>query len=111
MHNLYPLLYNRAVYQAFQELGQPAVLWARSAWAGSQRYPVHWSGDPKCNWRDLKHVLIGGLNLSLSGFAYWSHDIGGFVGEGNHGMFELGFGTGWVIRVGHQGQDNPAQDG
>jgi alpha-D-xyloside xylohydrolase len=80
IHNLYPLLYNQAVYQTFEELGEPGVLWARSAWAGSQRYPVHWSGDPKCNWRDLKHVLIGGLNFSLSGFAYWSHDIGGFIG-------------------------------
>jgi alpha-D-xyloside xylohydrolase len=80
VHNLYPLLYNRAVHQVFEELGEPGVLWARSAWAGSQRYPVHWSGDSKCNWRDLKHVLIGGLNLSLSGFAYWSHDIGGFIG-------------------------------
>ena len=80
VHNLYPLLYNRAVYQTFEELGEPGVLWARSAWAGSQRYPVHWSGDPKCTWRDLKHVLIGGLNFSLSGFAYWSHDIGGFIG-------------------------------
>jgi alpha-D-xyloside xylohydrolase len=80
IHNLYPLLYNRAVYETFEELGEPGVLWARSAWAGSQRYPVHWSGDSKCTWRDLKHVLIGGLNLSLSGFAYWSHDIGGFMG-------------------------------
>ena len=80
VHNLYPLLYNRAVHQTFEELGEEGVLWARSAWAGSQRYPVHWSGDSKCNWRDLKHVLIGGLNFSLSGFAYWSHDIGGFIG-------------------------------
>lgn len=80
VHNLYPFLYNRAVHQVFEEIGEPGVLWARSAWAGSQRYPVHWSGDPKCNWRDLKHVLIGGLNFSLSGFAYWSHDIGGFIG-------------------------------
>jgi len=80
IHNLYPLLYNRAVHQVFDELGEEGVLWARSAWAGSQRYPVHWSGDSKCNWRDLKHVLIGGLNFSLSGFAYWSHDIGGFIG-------------------------------
>lgn len=79
-HNLYPLLYNKAVYETFEELGEPGVLWARSAWAGSQRYPVHWSGDSKCTWHDLRHVLIGGLNFSLSGFAYWSHDIGGFMG-------------------------------
>jgi len=80
IHNLYPLLYNRAVYETFEELGEPGVLWTRSAWAGSQKYPVHWSGDSKCTWRDLKHALIGGLNFSLSGFAYWSHDIGGFMG-------------------------------
>lgn len=81
MHNLYPLLYNRAVFEQVQEINKKGIVWARSAWAGSQRYPLHWSGDPKCTWHDLRHCLIGGLNFSLSGFAYWSNDIGGFVGK------------------------------
>ncbi len=81
MHNLYPLLYNCAVFEQVKVINKKGIVWARSAWAGSQRYPLHWSGDPKCTWYDLKHCLIGGLNFSLSGFAYWSNDIGGFGGK------------------------------
>lgn len=87
MHNLYPFLYNRAVFDAVKELKGKGILWSRSAWAGSQRFPVHWSGDPKCSWHDLRHLLIGGLNFSLSGFAYWSNDIGGFVGKPSSELF------------------------
>lgn len=80
LHNLFPLLYNRAVFEATaRERGQ-AVVWARSGWAGSQRYPVHWSGDAPSRWDTLPLVLESGLSLMLSGFAFWSHDVGGFYG-------------------------------
>lgn len=79
MHNLYPLLYNKAVFDATKEEHGYGIVWGRSAWAGSQRYPLHWSGDARCTWNELRHCLIGGLNFSLSGFSYWSNDIGGFV--------------------------------
>ena len=82
MHNLYPLLYARTVWdatvEAFGEAG--AVLWARAAWAGSQRYPVHWSGDGVARWEDLPCVLRAMLSFGLSGFPFYSHDIGGFSG-------------------------------
>ncbi len=83
MHNLYPLLYNQAIFEATEEFfGEGnAAIWARSAWAGSQRYPVHWSGDGVATWRDLPCTLRSGLSLGLSGFPFWSHDIGGFVGN------------------------------
>ena len=83
MHNLYPLLYSKAVFEATEEFfGQgEAAIWARSAWAGSQRYPVHWSGDGIATWPDLPCTLRSGLSLGLSGFPFWSHDIGGFVGN------------------------------
>ncbi len=80
VHNLYPLLYNRTVFEATARVHPRGLVWARSAWAGSQRYPVHWSGDTWCRWKDLPHVLQGGLNAAVSGIAHWSHDIGGFVG-------------------------------
>lgn len=82
MHNLYPLLYNQAVFEATESYYGPgqAVIWARSAWAGSQRYPVHWSGDGIARFEDLPCVLRSALSFGLSGFPFYSHDIGGFVG-------------------------------
>lgn len=81
-HNLYPLLYARTVWDATVAAHgeQGAVLWARAAWAGSQRFPVHWSGDGVARFEDLPAVLRGMLSLGLSGFPFSSHDIGGFTG-------------------------------
>jgi len=81
MHNLYPLLYNRAVAEVTERATGESILWARSAWAGSQRYPLHWGGDSSANWHNLGPQIAGGLSLGLSGFPFWSMDIGGFVGE------------------------------
>lgn len=82
MHNLYPLLYNKAAFEAAQDYfgAKEAVIWARSAYAGSQRYPVHWSGDNSSNYANMPASLRGGLSLGLCGFTYWSQDVGGFVG-------------------------------
>jgi alpha-D-xyloside xylohydrolase len=81
MHNLYPLLYNQAVAEATFETTGESIIWARSAWAGSQRYPLHWGGDSSANWHNLAPQIQGGLSLGLCGFPFWSMDIGGFVGE------------------------------
>lgn len=80
MHNYYTYIYNRAVFELLiKEKGeQEAVLFARSATAGSQQFPVHWGGDCIGTFESMAETLRGGLSLSLSGFAYWSHDIGGF---------------------------------
>lgn len=82
MHNLFPLLYNKAIYEATEEyFGKgEALIWARSGWAGSQRYPVHWSGDGIARYEDLSCVLRSALNFGLSGFPFYSHDVGGFSG-------------------------------
>ena len=56
------------------------IIWARSAWAGSQRYPLHWGGDSSTNWSNLIPQIEGGLSFGLSGFQFWSQDIGGFLG-------------------------------
>lgn len=81
IHNLYPLLYKRTVFEAMEEYSGRGIIWARPAYAGSQRYPVLWSGDPKCSFPLMVATLQGGLSLALSGIAFWSHDIGGFIGE------------------------------
>ena len=54
------------------------LLWSRAAWAGCQRYPVHWGGDSESSWDGMAGSLKGGLHLGLSGFAFWSHDVPGF---------------------------------
>lgn len=82
MHNLYPLLYQDAVWEASRRArGDDTVIWARAGWAGSQRYPVHWSGDGVARFEDLACVLRGMLSLGLSGFCFSSHDVGGFSGN------------------------------
>lgn len=78
-HNYYPLRYNKAVADITKEVNGDAFIWARSAWAGSQRYPVHWGGDAATSDNAMSATLRGGLSFGLSGFSFWSHDIGGFT--------------------------------
>ncbi len=78
-HNLYPLRYNMALWNAVKDNSGEGVIWARSAWAGSQRYPLHWGGDAATNNIGMLGDLRGGLSFGLSGFSFWSHDMGGFV--------------------------------
>lgn len=80
MHNLYALLYNKACYETSQKVhGEEGnVIWARSAWAGSQRYPLHWGGDCGTDFQALITSIKAGLSFGLSGFPFWSHDVGGF---------------------------------
>ncbi len=81
LHNLFPLLYNAAVHEVItQETGRPGMVWGRSGWAGSQRYPAQWGGDPKTDAWSMASSLRGGLNLALSAPGIWAHDIGGFYG-------------------------------
>ncbi|MDQ7858124.1 MAG: glycoside hydrolase family 31 protein [Armatimonadota bacterium] len=79
LHNAYPLLYNRCVFEATEEHAPGAALvWARSGWAGSQRYPIQWGGDPQSDWEGLAASIRGGLSWGASGAPFYSHDIGGF---------------------------------
>ncbi|GGJ11131.1 alpha-xylosidase [Alicyclobacillus cellulosilyticus] len=80
MHNYYTYLYNQVVFETLREhLGEgQAVVFARSATAGGQRFPVHWGGDCFATYESMAESLRGGLSLSLCGFGFWSHDIGGF---------------------------------
>jgi alpha-D-xyloside xylohydrolase len=83
LHNLYPLLYQKAAYEVTKEVTGDGIIWARAGWAGCQRYPLHWGGDSACSWDGLAGSLKGGLQLGLSGFAFWSHDVPGFHGVPN----------------------------
>ena len=80
MHNYYTYLYNKTVYELLQKKRgeREAVLFARSATVGGQKFPVHWGGDCWSDFEAMEQSLRGGLSLCMSGFGYWSHDIGGF---------------------------------
>jgi alpha-D-xyloside xylohydrolase len=78
-HNLYPLRYNQAVADITKKTTGENIIWARSAWAGSQRYPIHWGGDAESTDQGMAAELRGGLSFGLSGFSFWSHDVGGFT--------------------------------
>lgn len=80
MHNYYSYLYNKLVFEVIEKKrgrGE-AMLFARSATAGGQKFPVHWGGDCWSDYESMAESLRGGLSLAMSGFGYWSHDIGGF---------------------------------
>lgn len=93
MHNYYTHLYNEAVFEVLREHrgDGEAVLFARSATAGGQQFPVHWGGDCASTFESMAESLRGGLSLAMSGFGFWSHDIGGFEGTPDPAVF-----TRWV---------------
>ncbi len=78
MHNYYAHLYNKVVFGVLEKhLGKnQAIVFARSATAGGQRFPVHWGGDPMSTFEAMAETLRGGLSLGVCGFGYWAHDIG-----------------------------------
>lgn len=80
MHNYYTFLYNKMVFDTIREVrGEgEAILFARSATAGSQQFPVHWGGDNSASYASMAETLRAGLSMSHSGFGFWSHDISGF---------------------------------
>lgn len=90
MHNLYTHLYNKAVHDVLVEARgeSDAVLFARSATAGGQTMPVHWGGDSTSTFASMAETLRGGLSLAFSGFAHWSHDIGGFEGTPDAAVYK-----------------------
>ena len=80
MHNYYTYLYNKCVFEAIKKKKgeKEAIVFARSATAGGQKFPVHWGGDCWSDYVSMEESLRGGLSLTSSGFGFWSHDIGGF---------------------------------
>lgn len=86
-HNLYPVRYNKAAWEITKSSTGSGIIWGRSAWAGSQRYPIHWGGDAENTNSAMAATLRGGLSLGMSGFTFWSHDIGGFVNRAPRGLY------------------------
>lgn len=90
MHNYYTYLYNQAVYEVIERVKgkQDAVVFARSATVGSQKFPVHWGGDNSSNYPSMAESLRAGLSFGLSGFGYWAHDISGFEDQADPDLYK-----------------------
>jgi alpha-D-xyloside xylohydrolase len=90
MHNYYTYLYNKTVFDLLRdERGDhDALVFARSATAGGQQFPVHWGGDSTATFESMAESLRGGLSFGLSGFGFWSHDIGGFEQTANADVYK-----------------------
>ena len=81
MHNLYPYYYTKAINQAFTNaLGSDEhFLFSRAAAPGSQSYAALFAGDHPVTFAGLKQSILGGLNISASGYSVWGSDIGGLA--------------------------------
>jgi len=90
MHNYYTYLYNKAVFELLENVRGKgdALVFARSATAGCQQFPVHWGGDCSATYESMAETLRGGLSLGLSGFGFWSHDISGFEDTATPDLFK-----------------------
>lgn len=90
MHNYYTYLYNKCVFDLLLEKKgeREAVVFARSATATSQQFPVHWGGDSTAKFISMAESLRGGLSLVSSGFGFWSHDIGGFESQSSPDLYK-----------------------
>jgi len=86
-HNLYPLRYNKAVAEITKQVTGENIIWARSTWAGSQRYPLHWGGDAESTDQGMSAQLRSGLSFGLCGFSFWSHDVGGFTARASEDLY------------------------
>ena len=80
LHSVYPLLYNRCVFEATESYFGQGLVWGRAGWAGSQRYPTQWGGDPQSDWGGLAASIRGMLSWANSGVGWYASDIGGFYG-------------------------------
>jgi alpha-D-xyloside xylohydrolase len=82
LHNVYALLYNRCVHEAGVRYARDGgFLFSRCAWAGSQRYPSQWGGDPQADWGGLAASIRGGLSWGMTGAPFYATDVGGFYGD------------------------------
>lgn len=81
----YPYFVSKSVYEgqrATSDQKRVCIL-TRSAYLGQQRYGViNWSGDIGGTWDTYKRQIVAGLNYSVTGFPYWTTDVGGFFRPG-----------------------------
>lgn len=86
VYNIYSLMVTKAMYEGKRkEFPNERVFnLTRSAYAGQQRYgAAAWSGDVAATWEQFAEQISAGLNFTMAGVPYWTHDIGGFFRDAN----------------------------
>lgn len=63
-------------------MGRRPLILSRYAGPGSHRYPVGFSGDTIASWASLDFQPRFTAAAADIGFGWWSHDIGGHMGDG-----------------------------
>ncbi len=84
--NTYSLVVTKAMYEGKRaDYPQERVMnLNRSAFVGQQRYgTVTWSGDVQSTWKQFGEQISAGLNFTMAGMPYWTHDAGGFFRDAN----------------------------
>lgn len=79
--NIFPLMHTAGIQQHWKEATdrKRVFLLTRSAFLGQQRVGATvWSGDVYGSYWGLRHQVAAGLNFALSGYPYWTTDIGGY---------------------------------
>lgn len=84
--NVYSLLHAKGIYENQRDDTEDirVLNLTRSGYASGQKYgAMLWSGDTTASWEVMKKQITEGLNMAMSGYPYWTLDIGGFftVGE------------------------------
>ncbi|MGC8621837.1 MAG: glycoside hydrolase family 31 protein [Caldisphaera sp.] len=87
LHNLFPLYYMKAVYEATKETKGYGIVWGRSGYTSIWQYPLNWGGDPPSTWEGLRQALRGLLSFHSSGGIFASFDIGGFIGKPSEELY------------------------
>lgn len=71
------------------------LLYHRWGGLGNHRYQIGFSGDAVITWRSLDYQPYFNSTASNVLYGYWSHDLGGYIGEMNPEMYVrwMQFGT------------------
>jgi alpha-D-xyloside xylohydrolase len=79
--NIFPFMHTLGVQEHWKATTEQkrVFLLTRSAFLGQQRVGAAvWSGDVYGSYWGLRHQVAAGLNFALSGYPYWTTDIGGY---------------------------------
>ena len=79
--NIFPLEHTSGVQEHWRQTNpeKRVFLLTRSGFLGQQRNGATvWSGDVYSSWWALRNQVPAGLNFALSGYPYWTTDIGGY---------------------------------
>ena len=83
--NAYALVHAQGIYENQRRTRENmrVLNLTRSGYASGQKYAAMlWSGDITASWDVMRRQIAEGLNMAMSGYPYWTLDIGGFFTVG-----------------------------